>query len=289
MTEKEQIRMFCKICKKFLNNNNAKYCAYCGCKLEDTQNYFLAREELTIEWICSFLKEVLGYSVVEIIDNNNVMAQYKAGDDLSFDSINISLHSDRVDFGIIVRLSSDVSNDLQFFKSLNKANYSSSFVFLFHKPDDQNEIDDELKKSNTSGNTDNIENSEDNYEEDIRNHGHLSISYSLSLSPIVPLHNFYGLAESDFTNAAQIVCAKAGLFPYLPFYRVVAGPYYLKQQKKLIQIVEDSNKLQKIHVFIDGGFREVINEDNISWDDLSSAIKIPLKMFFSILNGKKLF
>ena len=282
-------KMFCENCRQFALDGDAKYCAECGAKLIDTHNIFLENEKLTLQWLTQFLKKTLGYAVVREVNNNAIQAQYREEAQHAFDTIMLYKEDNVMSFCTFAPVTRCVTEDLLFYKALNEANKNLTIFYLYSEPKEQEEEEEGVPEHTEDENKINdITSESDEDEEFFDDFGNVQVFHKVILDSNVPLHPFYCLAEGDFERSISQTCIEVGLFTYLPCYKVVDGPFYLKKQKKIVQIVKYHNEPKEIQVFVGGtsGFRAVTEEDSIFPSDLQSATKIPLKVFISLLNGK---
>ena len=281
--------MFCENCKQFATNGDAKYCAECGTKLIDTHNIFLENENLTLQWLAQFLKETLGYAVVKEINNNTIQAQYRTETQHAFDTIVLYKEDNFISFCTFAPLTRCVTEDLRFYKALNEANKNLTIFYLYSEPKGQEEQEEKDEEEGVQEHQEDEEDtiSESDEDDEISDDfGNVEVFHQVHLDSNVPLHVLYCLAQGYFERSIFQTCIDVGLYIYLPCHRVVDGPFYLKKQNKIVQVVKYHNEPKEIQVFVGGtsGFRLVTEEDNIVPEDLQSAPKIPLKVLFSFLN-----
>ena len=122
-------KMFCENCKQFTPDCYAKYCPECGSKLIDTHNIFLEKKNLTIQWLAQFLRETLGYAIVEEIGDSCIRVQYRLENHLTFDGLYLAREANFISIFTFASITRCVSEDLRFYKAINEANKNSN-IFL---------------------------------------------------------------------------------------------------------------------------------------------------------------
>ena len=281
MQSTKDIRMFCETCKSFPGNSKANYCAECGSRLLDTLNLLLPAEELNTRLLREFLISKLGCTNVEEIDASSICVRWSPHRDRQshnrpFDELLITVLEDTLVLHSYSPLIKDINGDLDFFKALNRANSVCGVRFVYEAPTLNTSSIGPTDCNQSNGYFDT-----DDCNEDESEYGDLKVWYVIPYASYFPLKHLYKLAQSSFECCGAQICTDYGLLPYLKeVFKVIRGPLFIKDMGRIVQVVESTERGQEIHVFENGTFRSIDEDDDISWSDLENAIPIPLDVFF---------
>lgn len=191
---------FCFECKKVIGE--AKYCKECGSKLTPIGEQFLSKEQVSLENIANFLKNVLGYAKVNVYDSGCIDACFHPMEKAPR-YLEIQILDRHVWIFTDYEISKNVSNDLNFFKFLNRINEASLVRCTYIEPDKESYDEDDLIGLNK-------------YSEKIEcTHGNLRVSLFIPFDKQLSLFDFFMLAKGNFEVTNKYKLAQLGLAEYL--------------------------------------------------------------------------